>query len=66
MSNADKMKSSRPERYHVVSTSNGDPAVEARFPDGRREIVAVMTNTEMGHELADMVCECRNHVYILI
>lgn len=48
-------------RYSVIDNNGeGSPCIVAKYPSGRTEIIATMTNTEYGHEHADVLCEQMN------
>lgn len=43
--------------YYTVSMPDGCPAVAAEMPESHKvRIVAVMVNTDLGHELAEELC----------
>ena len=43
--------------YYVVLMPDGCPAVAERSPESHKvRIVAVMVNTDLGHELAEELC----------
>ena len=43
--------------YYTVSMPDGCPAVAAEMPESHAVcIVAVMVNTDLGHELAEELC----------
>lgn len=51
-------------RYSVIDNNgDGSPCIVARWPIGKREIVATMTNTDYGHEHAEYICEKMNAQY---
>ena len=46
--------------YFTVSMPDGCPAVAAEIPESHAvRIVAVMVNTDLGHELAEELCAVR-------
>lgn len=48
-------------RYFVVDNNgDGSPCILVRWPGGKKEIVAVMTNTTYGHEHAEALCDIYN------
>lgn len=43
--------------YYTVSMPDGCPAVAAEMPETHKtRIIAVMVNTDLGHELAEELC----------
>ena len=44
--------------YYVIAMPDGCPAVAAEMPESHKvRIVAVMVNTDLGHELAQELCD---------
>ncbi len=51
-------------KYSVIDNNGeGSPCIVAKYPSGRTEIIATMTNTEYGHEHAEYLCDQLNAKY---
>ncbi len=45
--------------YFAVTMMDGSPAVAAEMPDGKTRIVAIMADSDLGHELCDNLVEAK-------